>query len=1197
MVLYNPNVLFACIDVDAAPIIEVSGRTKTTGCWGRGEMKTVYVVLCVAWCTWTGIAKDTNSDIEFSDPGTSNSETSDVEHLRGINDATASVGSLFRLEIPNDAFFGPQRKYTAGGKNGGALPLWLSFDEENGVFEGVPLDVDIGHYLIRVHALPLRPGRGAHDDFSIEVVPRLYRAEDLAKHAADEACPPKSDLTLATIILDRDPVRTDGITRVSIIRNFAGFFSLETEKVDLMYLRENERDLQESGNVIRGGPGNVRGRASKWSFVLQWLVGCNGDIWKSSETVLDDIAKYAKEGMLATILMNTGIRGWHVSVFDPSFRSRRQVGSGQDPDAEDGDQDVFEPPSVAENEIPDEDLGRPNSIVAPSPVFDLTPSSTFDFNNWDELVLSTTSLITPILRSYIPLSTPVQVPVKPTLIVDMTDFDYFPEVMTAVLSTAASPENSPIIEEPLKSSDLGDLSSSINTNPVEFSTLVGDIEPTVSVVMESSTIIPTVSIDDNLVGTKKNRQPALNKRLAKQAVIAGTVIKIQIPDDTFEDFEQGNTRSLHLLLKMDNGTALGPESWIQLDPKEQIIYGIPAEKDIGRWRFELEAMDKDGDVISDMIEIIVRQDPKTRVVNHEFSVELKLRKKYAVHYENDVDWKRDIVQKLSDILGDEDMKNFAGLNVVVDDGAPTDGITLTWWNNSLPTHTCPEEELKKLLKELTTSKDGSLLRSATDALLPEFDGKRAWIDFKGSCRASSPPVEAPTTKPPSPERKNNKPVIVNPIDQIVAQFGKLLRYTVPEKTFYDEEDGGTRKLKLELKNSHDFGPIPVENWLQFDSNNQEFYGLPMESDQRRQEYTLKCTDSQGGFVNDVVEVVVHSRPYERVNVEFSVTIDARFEEFSVDTVAKTILVRKIAELFGDSDTKHISVKSIDAGSVIVTWYNSSLPYDPCPHTEIATLQKVMLHAVNGSVTRRLVETFLPQFHVTDAKLTPTRNCLGEQTPIAQPPPQETIPELEPDAEAADYLVTYIVPAGILAAMILVALIIFCILYQRRRKGTMEINKAMTNKGIPVIFQEEMDDGKRDTGKHPIILGREDEEGTDPKRTLPPPRYGASPSHMMDPSEITPLRDDVDHHQHQPDYFPYRGGGGGGGGGGAHRPLMDAQEMDDLTGSPPYQPPPPFPMDVSRHGRVPHMGGGGARFHSARPNPPPSYSMPPPYVPP
>jgi hypothetical protein len=129
-------------------------------------------------------------------------------------------------------------------------------------------------------------------------------------------------------------------------------------------------------------------------------------------------------------------------------------------------------------------------------------------------------------------------------------------------------------------------------------------------------------------------------------------------------------------------------------------------------------------------------------------------------------------------------------------------------------------------------------------------------------------------------------------------------------------------------------------------------------------------------------------------------------------------------------------------SLPVHRYNSSLPYDPCPHDEIESLQRVMIHGVNGSVTRRLVDTFAPQFNVTSASLTPIRNCLGERTPVARPPPVEVAPESEPNAESADVLVTYIVPAATLAAMILVAMIIFCLLYRRRRKGGMEVTAVV-----------------------------------------------------------------------------------------------------------------------------------------------------------
>lgn len=40
-------------------------------------------------------------------------------------------------------------------------------------------------------------------------------------------------------------------------------------------------------------------------------------------------------------------------------------------------------------------------------------------------------------------------------------------------------------------------------------------------------------------------------------------------------------------------------------------------------------------------------------------------------------------------------------------------------------------------------------------------------------------------------------------------------------------------------------PIPPHEWLQFDSKNQEFYGVPMPSDVGRKEYQLVAIDKEG----------------------------------------------------------------------------------------------------------------------------------------------------------------------------------------------------------------------------------------------------------------------------------------------------------------------------------------------------------------
>lgn len=58
-----------------------------------------------------------------------------------------------------------------------------------------------------------------------------------------------------------------------------------------------------------------------------------------------------------------------------------------------------------------------------------------------------------------------------------------------------------------------------------------------------------------------------------------------------------------------------------------------------------------------------------------------------------------------------------------------------------------------------------------------------------------------------------------------------------QDTFYDQEDENTRRMKLSLL-TMDHAPVPVNSWLQFDEKNQEFFGVPMPSDEGTHEYQL-----------------------------------------------------------------------------------------------------------------------------------------------------------------------------------------------------------------------------------------------------------------------------------------------------------------------------------------------------------------------
>ena len=70
-----------------------------------------------------------------------------------------------------------------------------------------------------------------------------------------------------------------------------------------------------------------------------------------------------------------------------------------------------------------------------------------------------------------------------------------------------------------------------------------------------------------------SRAPQLQKKLRKVPVTAGMYVKWRIPEDTFFDEEDGNTRNLRLTLRYENGTIVSDSAdWIRFDVKKQVVH-------------------------------------------------------------------------------------------------------------------------------------------------------------------------------------------------------------------------------------------------------------------------------------------------------------------------------------------------------------------------------------------------------------------------------------------------------------------------------------------------------------------------------------------------------------------------------------------------------------------------------------------------
>ncbi|KAF5280285.1 hypothetical protein FQR65_LT03094 [Abscondita terminalis] len=656
-------------------------------------------------------------------------------------------------------------------------------------------------------------------------------------------------------------------------------------------------------------------------------------------------------------------------------------------------------------------------------------------------------------------------------------------------------------------------------------------------------------VTESIVYEVKNFPPTIQIRLNRIAVTAGKNFSQYIPKDMFSDIEDEYNLKLELLTK--DGHLINKSFWCQFNANTREIYGLPMEEDVSRWDFLLRATDTEGASVSERVEITVQQHKLRRVVNHEFTLYARVEQKYDFEYP--LDWAIHILNGIGKVLPSTNNSKITVRSI----NYATDPMIITWTNDSLPTDFCDKSEIEQVFNVLTANEGGDPSHALSRNLAPQLRAKKVTQKLIGICEEDEvPPLPDLTITPPIPiyppihhiplqPPSNLPPILRNPVDHLNATNGDLLLFRVPDDTFYDPEDVEPNNLKLQLYTA-DREPLPSDHWLQFDSKNKEFYGVPSDTDIRRVQYQLVCEDTGGLTASDTLIVEIHSPPKLKYNVEFSMTVEVDLDAFIQNPSMKRKFIEKLQTLFNDDNLDNVHLGSFTRGSsltkpsTIITWYNRTLTKDECPWSELRKLESILItneRMISNHVYKAMGDDFvviafsLQHLGVCKIITTPTT-----PTTTTRPPPEIVVSMEEETIQESndDYLVTFIVPAVIISAMLLLAAIAACVLYRRRRSGKMNIEEdgrqSYGNKGIPVIFQEELDEKPEPGTKTPVIL-------KDEKPPLAPPEYSKSGSLKL--------------------------------------------AADD---SEPYQPPPPFTR-TQDNGRQP------------RPKPTPTYRKPPPYVPP
>ncbi|XP_045164477.1 dystroglycan 1-like isoform X3 [Mercenaria mercenaria] len=237
-----------------------------------------------------------------------------------------------------------------------------------------------------------------------------------------------------------------------------------------------------------------------------------------------------------------------------------------------------------------------------------------------------------------------------------------------------------------------------------------------------------------------DESPSLEKSIDHLKVIVGRYFKFQIPDGTFSDKEDGNTRNLSLRISLTYSKPFPEDAWLMFNETSQTFYGIPLKNDSDGEsvisEFTLIAEDSQGQVAKDAISLTYEYE---KDVNHRISVA------FNGSYEKFTNDRMNLIkvaEKIADFYNDEN------LNFLTFSNVETGSVVIVWSNNSLIGTTCIKSKIQELYNRL--SDDNGTISDQFVALFTDFTPINTSFEFLGACllpiTSFAPPTKSPVSE-------------------------------------------------------------------------------------------------------------------------------------------------------------------------------------------------------------------------------------------------------------------------------------------------------------------------------------------------------------------------------------------------------------------------------------------------------------------
>ena len=451
-----------------------------------------------------------------------------------------------------------------------------------------------------------------------------------------------------------------------------------------------------------------------------------------------------------------------------------------------------------------------------------------------------------------------------------------------------------------------------------------------------------------------NTPPEVNSPIVKLNVYWGQGIRYYIPFNTFYDKQDFYTRSLKLEMRTKNNEALKKTSWILFDSSQQEIYGETNDmKSVGLHEYRLVAIDSGGLEVHHSFQVEVLDDSDR--YNHEFAI--LLRDYTYEDLEGDAGLRVSIMKSIADYYG----LNLGHVRIAKYDPGPS----LHFRFDSIPYNDCENPLLARLIDGFWVHGQQNEVNQSFVAALKEDNFTVVTGHYRGIglCEDLTPIQES-------------APYEVERVGRKVVYLGQALRFHIPYKTFYDEQDFYTPNLRVSLRTSRNT-ELPHPYWILINLQ-QYVFGLPLNiSTPGLKRFLLVARDRKGQEGTSTLRVNV-LRDTNRYNHEFAIHIN-NYDFIKNDVVTKVKLLDKIAGYF-DLNYKNARMVS-QVPDNMFTFRFDTVPYENCNNTNLTKLINGFWS--NKNLNPKFVEALFPDFQVISGHYKLRGPC--EDTAVNNPP--------------------------------------------------------------------------------------------------------------------------------------------------------------------------------------------------------------------